>query len=95
MKYYVAQETWNTKTGKLLTQTRVTGDTEDFAWAQKQLEFLFNEKLKEERKFIKPGAISISKTECSFLNEEIGVRFTAYISAVFGQTVDLIKLKED
>ena len=85
MIYYVVQETWNTKTGELLTQERVTGNTEDITWAQKQLEFLFNEKLKEERKFIKPGAIAISQTKCSFLNEKIGVRFTAYI----------IKLKED
>ena len=85
MKYYVVQETWNTKTGELLTQARVTGNTEDIAWAQKQLDFLFNEKLKAERKFIRPGAIAISKTKCSFLDEKAETRFTA----------DIVKLKEE
>ena len=79
MKYYVVQETWNTKTGELLTQERVTGNAEDIAWAQQQLDFLFNEKLKEERKFIRPGTISIRKTQCTFLNEKAGICLVVYI----------------
>ena len=86
MKYYVVQETWNTKTGELLTQERVTGNTEDIAWAQKQLDFLFNEKLKAERRFIIPGTIAISKTKCSFLNEKTEIRFVAYIRSTPSKT---------
>ena len=86
MKYYVVQETWDTKTGELLTQERVTGDTEDIAWAQKQLDFLFNERLKEERDFIGFGTVAASKTKCSFLNEKTKIRFVAYIRSVPSKT---------
>ena len=81
MKYYVVQETWDTKTGELLTQERVTGNTEDIAWAQKQLDFLFNERLKKEKSSIEFGTVATSKTKCSFLNKKTKVRFVACIKS--------------
>ncbi len=86
MKHYVVQETWNTRTGKLLTQERVTGDTEDITWAQKQLDFLFNERLKEEKNFIEFGTVATSKTKCSFLNGKTKIRFVAYIRSIPSKT---------
>ena len=65
MKYYVNEKTYNTKTGKLLKSERLTGDTEDISWARKQMEYRFQQKLKEERDSIKPGAITSSSTKCT------------------------------
>ena len=81
MKYYIVQETYNTETGELLTQERVTGNTEDIVWAQKQLDFLFNERLKKEKSSIEFGTVAISKTKCSFLNKKTKVRFVACIKS--------------
>ena len=65
MKYYVNEKIYNTKTGHLLTCDRLTGDTDDVQWARKQMEYRFQQKLKEERANIKPGAIITSTTSCS------------------------------
>lgn len=65
MKYYVNEKIYNTKTGRLLTCDRLTGDTDDIQWARKQMEYRFQQKLKEERNNIKPGAIASCMTSCS------------------------------
>lgn len=64
MKYYVVERLYDQK-GKLIIESRITGDTEDLSWAKKQMDHRFNTKLFAERNNIQPGAIATSATSCS------------------------------
>ena len=61
MKYYVEEQFLNLK-GKVIDESRITGDITDISWAKTQMETRFNNKLIEYRHQIKPGAIKIGST---------------------------------
>ncbi len=63
MKYYVIEQT--KEKGKVVQSNRITGSTEDLSWAQKQMNFCFDQKVISYRHNIVPGGVSISSDKCS------------------------------
>lgn len=63
MKYYVVERHYNLK-GKLVLESRITGDITDLSWAKTQMDTRFNQKLIDYRHEIKPGAIRLTATKC-------------------------------